>query len=132
MTITGERIKELRLARGLTQTELGEAIGIKKSAIYKYETGRVRNIPKSKIEMLAQILKCPPSYLMDIEDETTKAYMELKDKWQNRVVAKAKKVPVLEKNIDGKSVYADETKEIFVEEVRSPLHWRTAKRKGCM
>ncbi len=34
----GEKIKELRLEKGITQAELAEAIGIDKSTIAKYET----------------------------------------------------------------------------------------------
>ena len=32
----GERIKKLRLEKGLTQEELGKIIGVQKSAIRKY------------------------------------------------------------------------------------------------
>lgn len=33
----GERIKQLRIANGLTQEELGKYIGVQKAAIRKYE-----------------------------------------------------------------------------------------------
>ncbi|WP_111628382.1 helix-turn-helix domain-containing protein [Larkinella arboricola] len=36
----GQLIKQLRKARGLTQGELGEKMGIKKSAVALYEKGR--------------------------------------------------------------------------------------------
>ena len=35
----GERIKQLRIANGLTQEDLGKYIGVQKSAIRKYEKG---------------------------------------------------------------------------------------------
>lgn len=52
----GRRIKEARLAKGLTQEELGSIIGLQKSAIAKYESGRVVNIKRSTLQKLAQAL----------------------------------------------------------------------------
>ena len=40
----GQKIKEARLQKGLTQEELGKIVGLQKSAIAKYENGRVVNI----------------------------------------------------------------------------------------
>lgn len=67
----GGRIKEQRLAAGLTQEELGAKLGLQKSAIAKYENGRVENIKRSTISAMAQIFGCSPSYLMGLEDAST-------------------------------------------------------------
>lgn len=67
MTI-GERIKQLRTAKNMTQEELGEKVGVKKAAIYKYETGLVVNLKRDVIENLAKALDTSPSYLMGLED----------------------------------------------------------------
>ena len=40
MPTFAERIKELRLEKNLTQTQLGEIIGVKHFSIYSYEKGR--------------------------------------------------------------------------------------------
>lgn len=45
----GEKIKRARQAKNLTQQELGDLIGVQKSAIAKYENGRVVNIKKSTL-----------------------------------------------------------------------------------
>lgn len=66
-----ERIKERRNAVGLTQEELGEKLGLKKSAIAKYENGRVENIKRSTIQKMAVVLECSPSYLLGFEPEYT-------------------------------------------------------------
>ena len=60
----GERIKELRIAKGYTQEELGKKLGLKKAAIQKYENGNVENIKRSKIKLLADALGVNPSYIM--------------------------------------------------------------------
>ena len=52
----GQKIKEARIAKGLTQGELGNLVGLQKSAIAKYENGRVVNIKRSTLQKLASAL----------------------------------------------------------------------------
>lgn len=52
----GDKIKEARLAKGLTQEELGKLIGLQKSAVAKYESNRVVNIKRSTLQKLATAL----------------------------------------------------------------------------
>ena len=52
----GQKIRQARLAKGLTQEELGNMVGLQKSAIAKYENGRVVNIKRSTLQKLAQAL----------------------------------------------------------------------------
>ena len=52
----GEKIRDARLAKGLTQEELGKLVGLQKSAIAKYENGRVVNIKRSTLQKLANAL----------------------------------------------------------------------------
>ena len=52
----GQKIKQARIAKGLTQEELGNLVGLQKSAIAKYESGRVVNIKRSTLQKLAQAL----------------------------------------------------------------------------
>ena len=68
-----ERIKERRTLMGFTQEELGEKLGLQKSAIAKYENGRVENIKRSVIVDMAKVLGCSPCYLLDWDNnEKTK------------------------------------------------------------
>lgn len=64
MTI-GDKIKQLRKSAGLTQTELGNRLGVKKNAVSKWECGRVEDIPASKIKAMANLFDVPTSYLID-------------------------------------------------------------------
>ena len=52
----GKKIREARLAKGLTQEALGKIVGLQKSAIAKYENGRVVNIKRSTLQKLAEAL----------------------------------------------------------------------------
>lgn len=66
-----ERIKERRKTLGYTQEELASKVGLQKSAIAKYEKGRVENIKRSMIAKMSSALECSPSYLMGWEETTT-------------------------------------------------------------
>ena len=52
----GEKIRAARKAKNLTQEELGKMVGLQKSAIAKYENGRVINIKRSTLQKLAKAL----------------------------------------------------------------------------
>lgn len=67
-----DRIKERRTALGMTQEELGAKLGLQKSAIAKYENGRVENIKRTVILKMAALLECSPSYLMGFDAEYSK------------------------------------------------------------
>lgn len=72
----GERIRILREQSGLTMEQLGEKIGVQKSAIKKYENGTVENIKRSTIKTMASIFGVSPSYLMfgeEIEEKNAPA-----------------------------------------------------------
>ena len=63
------RLKELRRARGITQDELGDMLGVKKSAVCKYETERVA-LPAHILLMLAEIFGVSADYILG-KDEVT-------------------------------------------------------------
>lgn len=60
----GAKIKEARLAKGMTQEELGEILGVQKSAIAKYESGRVVNIKRTTLKKISDVLEIPPFELV--------------------------------------------------------------------
>lgn len=61
----GQKIKYHRKRIGLTQTELGERLGVEKNAVSKWECGRVESISASKIRTMAQLFGVTFSYLID-------------------------------------------------------------------
>lgn len=60
----GKKIKAARRAKGMTQEELGEILGVQKSAIAKYESGRVVNIKRSTLKKISDVLGIRPSELI--------------------------------------------------------------------
>lgn len=77
----GDKIRNARLAKGYTQEELGNMIGVQKSAVAKYEKGRVVNIKRSVLAKISNVLDIPPVELVsDIEtkpEETANKLAEL-------------------------------------------------------
>lgn len=63
----GERIKELRERKKLTQEELARLLDTTKQTISKYEKGIVTNIPSDRIESMAKILDSTPEYILGWE-----------------------------------------------------------------
>lgn len=59
----GERIRDAREARKMSQEELGRACKTTKQTIYKYESGLVTNIPLDKLEAIADALGVSSAYL---------------------------------------------------------------------
>lgn len=60
----GAKIKSARIAKGMTQEELGKILGVQKSAIAKYENGRVVNIKRSTLKKISEVLDIRPSELI--------------------------------------------------------------------
>lgn len=78
----GEKIKFYRKRLGLSQDELGKRLGVKISAVSKWECGRVENIPASRLRMMADIFGVTPASLIDDADassETVELLQHLRD-----------------------------------------------------
>ncbi|WP_407399656.1 helix-turn-helix domain-containing protein [Treponema sp.] len=60
----GDKIRNARIQKNLTQEELGNMLGVQKSAIAKWENGRVVNIKRSNLKKLSDILEIPAHELI--------------------------------------------------------------------
>lgn len=65
----GNRIKQKRLNRGWTQTELGERLGVGAAAVNKWELGVVKNIKRELLQQLVLQLGIHPATLIGIDPE---------------------------------------------------------------
>lgn len=79
MTI-GERIRDRRQYMRMTQKELADAIGATYQLISNYENGVVKDVPGSKVALLADALNCDPLWLaygVAAQDELSADQLEL-------------------------------------------------------
>ena len=110
MTI-GQRVKKLRMEKGLTQTELAEKLGYKsKSSVAHIENGR--DIPRSMVVALSDILDTTPAYLMGWEDEKPNA--QIISASDNILPIQLKRFPMLGEIACGEPIWADEDREHYV------------------
>lgn len=68
---TGDVIRKLRKEKGWTQQELGDRLGVQKSAIAKYESGRVKNLKRTTIKKMAEIFNVDLMVFIDSDAITT-------------------------------------------------------------
>ena len=66
---TGNKIKEFRIKKGLTQKELGNLCGMADSAIRRYENGKA-NPKMETLQKIATALRCNISELLSDEDNS--------------------------------------------------------------
>lgn len=69
MIDVGSIIKQARIAKGYTQEELAKLVGVQKSAVAKWENGRVSEIKRTNLKKLSEALELRPTQLLgDIEE----------------------------------------------------------------
>ena len=56
----GKKMFERRKELGLTLEEVGNAVGVGKSTVRKWENGMIKNMGRDKIVLLANVLKMVP------------------------------------------------------------------------
>ena len=61
----GEKIRKRRMELNMTMDDLGQAVGVQRSAINKYEKGIITDLKRSTIQALARALDVSPVYLLD-------------------------------------------------------------------
>lgn len=111
MSNVGNYIKQLRLAKGLTQEELGAMVGVKKAAVQKWESGMTQNLKRNIIMQLAAIFDVPPASFIDGYN----GYND--DAISNRsdiYPVKLKRIPMLGNIACGKPIFVDEDRESYV------------------
>ena len=80
LEIIGRRVREARIAIGLTQDELAEKMGYtSRTTINKIEMG-INGIPNSKLPLLAEFLNVDISYLLVGDNKKESALLTLTSK----------------------------------------------------
>lgn len=68
----GNSIKDARKAKGLTQKELAKLLECSHTTISKYEQGEIENMPRPRMQRMAEILEVSPVVLFDFVDDKQK------------------------------------------------------------
>ena len=92
----GELIYERRKEFNLTLEQVGDAVGVGKSTVRKWENGMIKNIGSDKLAALAKVLRLDPVRLVPMPDvqlnlkmfcgnekQLSKEEIELLDAWNN-------------------------------------------------
>lgn len=96
MNEIGELIYERRKEFNLTLEQVGDAVGVGKSTVRKWENGMIKNIGSDKLAALAKVLRLDPVRLVPMpdvqlnlkmfcsnENQLSKEETELLDAWNN-------------------------------------------------
>ena len=110
----GQRIKEERLKRKLSQEDVAKAISSTKQAVYKYESGIVTNIPTDKLEKIAQLFKVTPAYLMGWENEGKSPSLDIST-IPGVFIPKTKKLPIIGRVACGEPIFAEESFDGYID-----------------
>jgi transcriptional regulator with XRE-family HTH domain len=65
--VVGKHIRLRRLAKGMSQTELGKRVGVTFQQVQKYEKG-VNRVGASRLLRIAEVLEVPVSYFFEGAD----------------------------------------------------------------
>jgi transcriptional regulator with XRE-family HTH domain len=103
----GDRIKELREARGLTQDQLMQAIGVSQATISRLENAITRTGHASTLQKVADVLNTTQEYLLtgetkgvarrekdvlaiyrEIDPSYVDAWLDMGQRWKRKVKAK--------------------------------------------
>lgn len=122
----GERLKILRLEKGLTQTELGKHFNLGKTAISLYETN-ARFPDKEILAKMADFFDCSMDYLLgriDVKNPAVEAYKEAAERKKIRTAGKEELVIGLSR--EEKGLLTDEDKA----EITKFAEYVASRRKG--
>ena len=72
----GEKIRKRRIELNMTMDDLGNAIGVQRSAINKYEKGIITDLKRSTIQALANALGVSPLYLLEEDEDEDRDRLE--------------------------------------------------------
>ena len=107
----GDTIKHRRLELNLTLEQVGEACGVGKSTVRKWETGAIKNMRRDKIALLASVLHLDPSEFIDgVSDVVTlpKGLMPISQ-------LQRKHIPLIGSVAAGEPIYDPEFPDVAVD-----------------
>ena len=67
--LLGNRIRDVRTAKGMTQGDIAEQIGVAISTVQRYEKGQIDKIKLPVVEAIARVLNVSPDWLIGKTDD---------------------------------------------------------------
>lgn len=80
MAIWNDRIRSMRIQKGITLAQIAEKLGVTEATAQRYESGNIKSVPYEHMCAYGEILGCSPAYLMgwlDTADENKPTKDEL-------------------------------------------------------
>ncbi len=74
--LMGNRLKEVRMQKGLTQENLAEALNVSIAYVCRIETGKTR-LNLKRLNQICGILDIPESYVLNGAADNTSSYLNL-------------------------------------------------------
>ena len=72
MSTVGGRIQAARLAKGLTQQQVADLVGVSKGAISQWESGKIEDLKADNILKLADVLEVSARWIWHYKDASGK------------------------------------------------------------
>lgn len=107
----GERIRSRRVELGLTLDDVAFTVGVNKTTIQRYESGKITSLKMPVIQSIAEKLKVNPSWLIG---KSTEKSISSSSSWNLRPVT-LKQFPMLGEIACGTPIYAREDLETYVD-----------------
>lgn len=87
----GNRIRELRIKRGISVSQMLEKTKIPKPTYYRYETADAKKLPAAAIKSIAKALSTTPEYLLGLTDDDRSAEWILVDQFNKNMRREAER-----------------------------------------
>lgn len=118
-SISGDRVRELRRARGWSQIDLAQESGVSQSALSRIERGESQGSYTATYRALAKALGCSEAYLAGESDDPTR---------ELRIVRDGEAAPTIGAHPDNDAVAA----EVIAENPALEPHVRAVLETGSM
>ena len=110
----GKLINKRRTELELTLEDVGNAVGVSKSTVKKWEDGFISNMKRDKIAELAKVLKLNPVSLITGEETVENTSDSIFNDFDNIRPLALKKFPMVGEIACGKPIFADEDHESYI------------------
>lgn len=117
MSVTSERLRELRLKKELSQADIANYLGISRTAYVKYESGQSK--PVRKLKQLCALFNVTADYILGTDNQPTKPLEKpsfMAENYSDHEIALIKKYRALSDSAKG---FVDTTIQAYYDKEQS-------------